>query len=143
VATLICANLSGAFLSVANLRDSDLSEANLRVANLSGANLICANLICANLSSANLICANLSGANLSGANLSGANLSGAVGISIFGPVGNERRIGYVVKHENGAMVKLGCFWGTEEEASKAIIKKYGEGSTYELFMRAACRVVMK
>ena len=82
--------------------------------------------------------ANLYGANLSGANLSRADLSGAVGVVSFGPIGNDRRIGYAVRHSRYVMVKLGCFWGTEEEALAAIAKKYGPRSKYASLVRAAC-----
>ena len=96
----------------------------------------------ANLRGADLRGADLSGAYLSGADLRGAYLSGAVGIVSFGPVGNERRIGYAVAHDDGPRVQLGCFWSTLEEACTAIVEKYGEGSTYEALVRAACAVVM-
>jgi hypothetical protein len=39
------------------------------------------------------------------------------------------------------MFKLGCFWGTTEEAVKAIRKKYGEGSTYEKQLLLASEVL--
>ena len=73
--------------------------------------------------------------------LRGANLSGAVGIVSFGPVGNERRIGYAVEHDDGPRVQLGCFWSTLEEACTAIVENYREGSKYEALVRAACAVV--
>ena len=117
----------------ANLYGANLSEANLSRADLSGAYLYGANLTRADLTRANL-----SGANLSRANLSGADLSGAVGVVSFGPIGNDRRIGYAVRHSRYVMVKLGCFWGTEEEALAAIAKKYGPRSKYASLVRAAC-----
>ena len=110
------ANLRGA-----DLRGADLSGANLRGANLSGADL--------------------SGANLRGAYLSGADLSGAKNIVSFGPVGDDFRIGYAVQHEEGPRVQLGCFWGTLDEACAAIAAKYGDASTYEALVRAACAVL--
>ena len=97
---------------------ADLSRAYLREANLSGAYL--------------------REANLSEANLSGADLSGAKSIISFGPIGRERRIGYAVKHRDGLKVKLGCFWGTLDEAAAKIRAKYGENSAYENLVRAAC-----
>lgn len=115
------ANLSGANLRDAILDGADLRGANLRVANLRGAIL--------------------RGAILDGADLSGANLRGAVGIVSFGPVGDERRIGYAVAHDDGPRVQLGCFWGTLDEACKKIAEKYGADSTYEALVRAACAVL--
>ena len=137
-ADLSGADLTGANLRGANLRDSDLYGADLRGANLSGANLYDAHLRRANLSGADL-----SDADLTGANLRGANLYGAYGIVSFGPVGARRRIGYVVKHDGGAMVQLGCFWGDHASAIEAIRDKYDENSTYEAFVTAACNEVMK
>ena len=101
-----------------------------------GANLSEADLSGADLSGTNLSGANLSGANLYGANLSGANLSGAYGVISFGPVGDEKRIGCIIKGEQ-MMVKLGCFWGTMEEASAAIEAKYGNVSNYWKLVCAA------
>ena len=92
---------------------------------------------------ADLSRADLSGADLSGAYLRGANLSGAVGIVSFGPVGDERRIGYAVEHDDGPRVQLGCFWGTLEEACTDIVERYGEASAYEALVRAACALVME
>ena len=127
-ANLKWANLRGAYLNDANLRGANLSEAYLDDANLSGADLRWANLSGANLR----------GANLSGAYLNDANLRGAKSIISFGPVGRERRIGYAVKHEDGPKVQLGCFWGSLDAAAAAIRAKYGENSTYESLVRAAC-----
>jgi hypothetical protein len=87
--------------------------------------------------------ANLRGANLIGSDLSGTDLRGAKGIVSFGPVGEERRIGYAVNYSTHAMVQLGCFWGTQEEAQTAIRAKYGDNSTYEALMNAACAVVLE
>ena len=91
---------------------------------------------------ADLSRANLSGADLSGAYLSGAYLSGAGRIYSFGPIGEEKRIGYAVAHDGGAMVKLGCFWGTEPEALARIIVKYGVDSDYAAQVALACKIVM-
>jgi hypothetical protein len=132
------ANLSGADLSGANL-----SGANLSGADLSGANLYGANLYGANLYRANLYRANLSGADLSGANLSGANLSGAIGVYQFGPIGNDGRIGYAVSSAVGAMIALGCHWGTLAETRKAIVAKYGKNSLYEKQVVLAAKIVME
>ena len=78
----------------------------------------------------------LCGADLYGADLRGAHLRGVKNIISFGPVGNRKRIGYAVKHKNCVMVQLGCFWGTLEEAAKAIRGEYGEGSSYEKVVTA-------
>ena len=132
-ANLSRAYLRGAYLRGANLRGADLSRAYLRGANLSEANLSEANLGGTDLSRAYL-----RGANLSEANLGGTDLSGAKSIISFGPLGLERRIGYAVKHNAGPMIQLGCFWGSLDEAAAAIRTKYGENSTYENLVRAAC-----
>jgi hypothetical protein len=136
------ANLRGADLERADLEGANLSGADLEGANLSGADLRWADLRWANLEGANLSGANLEGANLSGANLEGANLEGAKGIVSFGPVGYEGRIGYAVKHEDGAMLKLGCFWGSEAQTLEAIEKKYGPGSLYAEWVKLAAKQVM-
>jgi hypothetical protein len=119
-ANLTRANLSGAYLSGANLHGADLSGAYLTRADLRNANL--------------------SGADLSGANLHGADLSGAVGVYQFGPIGREGRIGYAVSSADGAMIALGCHWGTLAETRKAIVAKYGKGSLYE---KLAAKIVME
>lgn len=75
------------------------------------------------------------------ANLRDADLHGAKHIVSFTGVGGLRRYGYAVRHEKCVMVKLGCFWGTEKEAFKAIGKKYGKRSAYGQIVKAACRVV--
>lgn len=62
---------------------------------------------------------------------------GAKNITSFGPVGRERRIGYVVNHNKCQMVKLGCFWGPLKEAVEEIRYKYGTKSTYEAYLKAA------
>jgi hypothetical protein len=94
-------------------------------------------------SKANLSGANLYKADLSGAYLSGADLSGAKNVMSFGPVGEERRIGYAVRHDGIAMVKLGCFWGTQKDALAAISKKYGPRSKYAALVRAACACLLE
>ena len=76
-ASLVRADLSGAYLSGADLYGADLSGADLSGAYLSGADLRRANLGGANLRRANLNGADLRRANLGGADLSGADLSGA------------------------------------------------------------------
>ena len=150
-ANLRGANLSGADLSGADLRRADLRRADLSGANMYGANLRGANLRGANLRGANLRRAELSWADLSGADLRRAELSwadlrradlrGAKNIVSFGPVGEDFRIGYAVQHEEGIHVQLGCFWGTLDEACAAIAEKYGDASTYEALVRAACAVL--
>jgi hypothetical protein len=95
----------------------------------------------ANLRGENLHWVNLHGANLSGADLSKVDLHGVKNIVSFGPVGKERRIGYAVQHDDGPRVQLGCFWGTLDEACAAIAEKYGDASTYEALVRAACAVL--
>ena len=137
-ADLSRADLSHADLSRADLSRADLSHADLSRADLSRADLSHADLYGANLYGADLYGANLYGADLSHADLYGANLSGSVGVISFGPVGAYRRIGYAVKHYAGPMIKLGCFWGTLDEASAKIRAKYGENSAYENLVRAAC-----
>lgn len=63
----------------------------------------------------NLRGSDLTGADLHGADLRDTDLRGANGIYSFGPIGEERRIGYAVKHDSKVMVKLGCFgvWKTK------------------------------
>ena len=80
-------------------------------------------------------------ANLSGADLTEANLAGAKGIVSFGPVGQGGRIGYAVAGPDGPRVYLGCFSGSRDETCKAIRKKYGKNSAYELLVNAACRTL--
>ncbi len=145
-ANLRAADLRGANLRDANLRGADLYGANLRDANLRGADLSGANLRDADLRDADLRGADLYGAdlrdaNLGGADLGGANLGGANLVYSFGPIGRERRIGYAVAHADGALVKLGCFWGTEAKALAAIEAKYGVNSDYAAQVELACKIV--
>ena len=79
--------------------------------------------------------------NLCGANLEGANLCGAEHVYSFGPIGEEKRIGYAVTHASGVVVKLGCFWGAETDALVAIEAKYGAGSNYAAQVALACKIV--
>ncbi len=109
--------------------------------NLEGANLEGANLEWVNLVGANLVGANLKWANLEGANLKWANLEGAEGIIQFGPAGLHKRMGYAVNNGDTCMVKLGCFWGSEEGAITAIEKKYGKFSAYADIVRTACKAL--
>ena len=132
------ANLYGA-----NLSEANLSEANLSEANLYGADLYRADLYRADLSGANLSEANLYGANLYGANLYGADLYRAKGIVSFGPIGEEKMIGYAVRHDRTAMVKLGRFWGTQEEYRADVSAKYGPRSKYAALVLAACACLME
>ena len=134
-ADLSYANLSEAKLSYANLSEAKLSYANLSGATLSYANLSGATLSYAILSGVDLSYADLSGADLSYADLSGAVLYGAEGIISFGPIGDERRIGYAYIHDNNVHVRLGCFSGDFNEAIETIREKYGEDSQYEALVR--------
>ena len=117
--------------SIDSLRGADLYGANLRGADLYGADLYGANLCDADLRGATLC-----DADLYGANLYGANLCGAKGVTIFGPIGDERRVCFAYI-SNGVQTRLGCFNGDHNEAIEAIRAKYGEHSTYELMLRAA------
>ena len=130
-------NLSGAYLSGENLSGANLSGAYLSRADLSRADLSRADMGGADLSGADM-----GGANLGRANLSRVNLGGANRIYSFGPIGEEKRIGYAVAYDGGAMVKLGCFWGTEPEALARIIVKYGVDSDYAAQVALACKIVM-
>ena len=85
----------------------------------------------ANLEDANLRGAYLKGADLRGAYLCGANLSCATYILQWQAPQGTRRTCYSVNHADCVMHKLGCFWGTTEQAIKAIRKKYGNNSMYE------------
>lgn len=100
-------------------------------ADLKGAYLEGANLSRANLKGADLSCADLKGADLSDADLCGANLSRATYVLQWQAPQGARRTCYSVKHDKCVMHKLGCFWGTTEQAIKAIRKKYGNDSMYE------------
>ena len=130
------ADLYGADLRRADLERADLRRADLRRADLRGADLQGADLYQADLNGAVLYMADLSGANLRG-----ADLYGAVGIYSFGPIGVDKRIGYAIKHADCVMVRLGCFWGTSDEAIEAVQKKYGENSTYEKQIRLAVEIL--
>jgi uncharacterized protein YjbI with pentapeptide repeats len=145
------ANLKDADLSRANLSGADLSDADLKGADLRGAYLRGAYLRCADLCGTNLRCADLKDADLRGADLRGAylsranlwgadlrcadlstaDLSRATYISQWQAPQGVRRTCYSVKHDKCVMHKLGCFWGTTEQAIKAIRKKYGNDSMYE------------
>ena len=132
----------------ADLQDADLSGADLSGAKLFGAYLYGANLQCADLSGADLNSVYLSGADLSGADLSGAklfgaDLHGAKNIYSFGPVGFYSRIGYAVKHDTCVMIKLGCFWGTSEQAIIAVSKKYGVNSLYQRQIELAVQILQE
>ena len=120
------ARLQGAELIEANLIDADLIFASLIGADLRGAYLNGADLRGAYLNDADL-----RGAKLIGAKLFGANLFGATGIRIAGPVGGDGRMIYGVRHEGGAMIQAGCFWGTVPEVIAAIEARYADGSGLE------------
>ena len=128
-------------LNGAKLNGADLRRADLRGADLNGADLRRANLSWVDLRRANLKGVKLNGADLSWADLNGADLRRAKNIVSFGPIGEDLRIGYAVQHDDGPRVQLGCFWGTLDEACAAIAEKYGDASTYEALVRAACAVL--
>ena len=130
-ANLSRTDLSGANLQCADLQSADLWDADLRGANLRGADLSRANLQCADLQSADLWDADLRATDLKSANLWGAGLSGANYISQWQSPQGFRRTCYSVKHDDCVMHKLGCFWGTTEQATVAIREKYGDDSIYE------------
>ena len=135
-ANLKGADLRGAYLKGADLRraylkGADLRRADLRGADLRGAYLKGADLRGADLSGADLKDADLSDADLKGADLWGADLSRATYILQWQAPQGVRRTCYSVKHDKCVMHKLGCFWGTTEQAIKAIRKKYGNDSMYE------------
>ena len=89
---------------------------------------------------ADLSRADLYRADLRGADLTGANLSRAYAIISFGPVGEEKRIGYAWLDKDGkAVIKLGCHEGNLKDTAKAIQAKYGKKSTYEAVVRACVK----
>ena len=136
------ANLSGADLSLAYLRGAHLSVANLSGVDLRGADLSRAYLSGANLSRADLRGADLRGAHLRGANLSRADLRGAYGIYAFGPIGEEKRIGYAwLDKNNKSVFMLGCHVGDLEDTIDAIKKKYGRSSAYEAQVKLAAKIL--
>ena len=102
-----------------------------------------ADLSRANLTGANLTGANLSRANLSGAYLYGAFLYGAIGVYSFGPVGENKRIGYAFASADGPVFALGCHWGNLADTRKAIVEKYGKNSPYEKQVILAGKIVME
>ena len=104
--------------------------------------LVNAIMLGANLSSADLSGANLRCANLSGADLSGANLRGAENIKSF-QCGEQNRVSYAIKYKNETMFKIGCFWGSTEEAIAKVKNKYGEDSDYEKLIRIYDEIMMK
>jgi len=122
-----------------SLQDADLRYANLRGANLRDAKLQGADLEDANLEGANLRDADLQDANLESADLKHTNFKGAKSIISFGPVGDQGRIGYAVRHEDALMVMLGCFYGTEEQAIRRVKREYGARSGYVSMIKAACQ----
>ena len=137
------ADLSGADLSGAKFFGAYLYGANLQCADLSGADLNSVYLSGADLSGAKLFGAKLFGANLFGANLQCADLHSAKNIYSFGPVGFYSRIGYAVKHDTCVMIKLGCFWGTSEQAIIAVSKKYGVNSLYQRQIELAVQILQE
>ena len=102
-----------------------------------------ADLYEANLYKANLYKADLNGANLRGADLRGADLNGAKNIASFSTMSGENRTGYAVKHKDCVMLKLGCFWGTSDEAIQEIREKYGKESHYEELIKLYTDILTK
>ena len=94
-----------------------------------------ANLSRANLFGADLSGANLYGADLSGADLYGANLSRAYHIVCFGPVGDSKRIGYAVDHDNKVMFQLGCWWGDYKSTLARITEEYADGPMKKCYLQ--------
>ena len=142
-ANLVGANLYSADLRSANLYSADLRSANLRDAYLVDADLRGANLVGANLRGADLRGANLVDADLRGADLYSADLRGAENLISFGPIGNKKRIGFAVSHQENVMILLGCFWGSADKAIKQIKKEYGASSGYIDIIKAACKCLME
>jgi len=93
-------------------------------------------------SRADLSGANLRGADLSGANLRGADLSRTDGIMSFGPIGNQKRIGYAWLDKDGkAIIRLGCSEENLKNTAAAIRLKYGAKSTYEAMVKLAAKII--
>jgi len=131
---------SGGGLGIrAKLRQAGLSNTDFRNTDLRCTNLSYADLSHADFSGVSFHGANFHGADFFNATLIGTNLSKAKNIISFGPVGDERRTGYAVKHDDCVMVKLGCFWGKSSEAIRCINEKYGKGSGYASIVRAAVK----
>ena len=82
---------------------------------------------------------NLARANMEGAYMARANMDNYP-VS-FGCVGEEKRTGYAVMENGIIMVRLGCFYDSEEKAYDAIRMKYGDNSIYEALVKAACNQV--
>jgi len=96
----------------------------------------------ADLYAAYLSGANLSRADLRGADLSGADLRGAEGIMSFGPIGNEKRIGYAWLDKDGkAVIRLGCSEKNLNDTIAAIRLKYGVKSNYEAMVKLAAKII--
>lgn len=134
----------------AKINDCVFDGAFLASSNFEEALVRDSSLVGADLSYCNMEKADLRGSNFTGAKLEGTRLAGAIvelveGLVAFGPIGCVRRMGYAVKHTNGPMVQLGCFWGSKDEAILAITKRYGEfeaGAAYIRMVEAACAAVM-
>ena len=111
-------------------------------ADLSGADLRGADLRGADLSRTDLSGADLRGTDLSGADLSRTNLRGADGIMSFGPIGNQKRIGYAWLDKDGkAIIRLGCSEENLKNTAAAIRLKYGAKSTYEAMVKLAAKII--
>ena len=86
--------------------------------------------------------ADLYAANLRGADLSRADLRGAEGIMSFGPIGNEKRIGYAWLDKDGkAVIRLGCSEKNLNDTIAAIRLKYGVKSNYEAMIKIAAKII--
>ena len=94
------------------------------------------------IANAVMLGADLSGADLRGAYLSGADLNGAENIKSF-QCGVYNRVSYAVKYKNETMFKIGCFWGSTEEAIAKVKEKYGENSDYEKLIRIYDEMMIK
>ena len=71
-----------------------------------------------------------------------ADLSGADGIMSFGPIGNQKRIGYAWLDKDGkAIIRLGCSEENLKNTAAAIRLKYGAKSTYEAMVKLAAKII--
>jgi hypothetical protein len=133
-------NLRGVNLRGANLREADLTGADLRGANLREADLSWIDLTGANLCGANLRFADLYGVNLRGASMRGANLRGAKHILRVGPGGSRGDDLYVVRHDSGPMLLVGCRWCDLDTFVAAVEKDHG-GDQHGLYYRAVADLI--
>lgn len=141
-ANLCNANLQGAYLVDTVLYNADLRGANLCKANLNDANLFEANLEGANLHYANLCNANLCNANLHGVKLYATNLCGTQGI-------DPNELGIIIIqsgkypatiHPRHRWVRIGCFYGSFEDA---LVKRGKEYPNEYLFEKNIIEDIMR